>query len=90
MQRGYCSVATRYSPALVRQQAFSSPEATLKVILCTRHAKAPLDTLLHQSALRHHLRQPCWDASQPPQCFNGCWAPVNSGEGSISDLQWEL
>lgn len=41
MQRGYCSVATRYSPALVRQQAFSSPEATLKVILCARHAKRP-------------------------------------------------
>ena len=32
MQRGYCSVATRYSPGLVRQQAFSSPEATLKVV----------------------------------------------------------
>ena len=32
MQRGYCSVATRYSPGLVRQQAFSSPEASLKVV----------------------------------------------------------
>ena len=46
MQRGYCSVATRYSPALVRQQAFSSPEATLKVILCT---KACQGTLRHLS-----------------------------------------
>ena len=33
MQRGYCSVATRYSPALIRDQALSSPEATLKVML---------------------------------------------------------
>ena len=30
MQRGYCAVATRYSPALIRNQALSSPQATLK------------------------------------------------------------
>ncbi|CAL5228284.1 g11389 [Coccomyxa viridis] len=32
MQRGYCAVATRYSPALIRNQALSSPQATLKVL----------------------------------------------------------
>ena len=41
MQRGYCSVATRYSPALIRNQALSSPEATLKVSLDFINLRSP-------------------------------------------------
>jgi hypothetical protein len=33
MQRGYCVVSTKYSPALIRQQALSSPQAFLQVRL---------------------------------------------------------
>lgn len=31
MQRGYCAVSTKYSPALIQQQALASPDAFLKV-----------------------------------------------------------
>ena len=31
MQRGYCAVSTKYSPALIQRQALASPDAFLKV-----------------------------------------------------------
>ena len=31
MQRGYCAVSTKYSPALIQQAALASPDAFLKV-----------------------------------------------------------
>lgn len=31
MQRGYCVVSTRYSPAMIRESALSSPTAFLQV-----------------------------------------------------------
>ena len=33
MQRGYCVVSTRYSPALIRDRALSSPSAFLQVLI---------------------------------------------------------
>ena len=54
MQRGYCSVATRYSPGLVRQQAFSSPEAALKVV-CGSSSLFSLGLLMLVSALGKRL-----------------------------------
>ena len=53
MQRGYCAVATRYSPALIRNQALSSPQATLKA--CPTPPNLACLPLPHSSTPAHAL-----------------------------------
>ncbi len=59
MQRGYCAVATRYSPALIRNQALSSPQATLKACPISQS----LPNIHSQLTLAYAL----------PRSSDGCW-----------------
>ena len=64
MQRGYCAVSTKYSPALIQQQALASTDAFLKVKECASlHVQTPPSTftLLDRPTTAVRL---VWRASQ--------------------------
>ena len=83
MQRGYCAVSTRYSPALIREQALSSPKAFLQV--CVLSPWLPLlASLLHLQG-ETFLHETCIEL---PMCLLiGCLCVWESTEG-CSFCRW--